>query len=406
MIQIQSCNQHKNQKEEQKISGQKAAKKLISIFGSTGSIGKNAVEVIKKAPQDFEIQALIAQNDYETLANQAIALKPKFVCIANSEKFFDLKSALEGRVDCEIMTGWNSVLELAKLPCELMISAIVGSAALLPTFLAIEAGANIALANKESLVCAGEFLTAAAKKMKVSIIPIDSEHNAIFQVFEGQNLDSITDITLTASGGPFFNSDLDFSKITIDQALKHPNWRMGAKISIDSATMMNKGLEMIEAYHLFPIAKEKIKILVHPQSIIHGMVSYHDGSSLAMMSLPDMKIPITHAINFPKRSLVCDQKLDLLAIKKLEFFAVDENRFIATKLCRQALHDEGSAAIVLNASNEIAVSRFLAGEISFDKITKIVAKSLEKLNFSKAKSIAEVLEIDTASRNFAQNLSC
>jgi len=378
--------------------------KKISIFGSTGSIGKNTIEVIKNDPNNFEIVALVARNDVKTLIAQALLLKPSCVVIENEKHFSELKSALKNLKKTEVLCGQKAILEVAKIRCDLFISAIVGAAGMLPTLNAIKAGSHIALANKESLVCAGEFLVKEAKKQKVKIIPVDSEHNAIFQIFENDNLKEISDIVLTASGGPFFNSKKDFKKITVAEALKHPKWKMGAKISIDSATMMNKGLEMIEAFHLFPIDKNQIKVLVHPQSIVHGMVNYADGSTLAMLSLPDMKVPISYALAFPKRMEIAHQKLDLAKVGKLEFFAADEKKFAALKICREVLEIDGSAPAVLNAANEIAVERFLKGEITFDKITKIVAKTLEKISHKKLSSIEEAISFDKKARTVASSL--
>ena len=379
--------------------------KKISIFGCTGSIGKNTIEVIKNAPQDFQILALVARNDVETLIAQALAFKPSYVVIENETLFFALQEALKNLPNCQILCGQKAILEVAKIKCDLFVSAIVGAAGMLPTLAAIEAGSNIALANKESLVCAGAFLNAAAKKSGAKIIPVDSEHNAIFQIFENENLSEIESVTLTASGGPFFNSDKDFAKITVAEALKHPNWSMGAKISIDSATMMNKGLEMIEAFYLFPIAKKQIQILVHPQSIIHGIVNYGDGSTLAMMSLPDMQVPISHAINYPLRMKINHQKLDLAKLQKLEFFEVDDKKFPALKICREVLEVEGNAPAILNASNEIAVERFLNSQITFDKIPQIVLATLNKIPYKKLDSIEEVLLNDQLARDFAKNLT-
>lgn len=378
--------------------------KKISIFGCTGSIGKNTIEVIKNAPRDFEVLALVAKNDVKTLISQALEMKPSYVVIANEKHFAELKSALKDLKKCEVFCGEEAILEVAKIRCDLFISAIVGAAGMLPTMAAIKAKSNIALANKESLVCAGEFLMREARKQKVQIIPVDSEHNAIFQIFENQNLKMIDDIILTASGGPFFNSKKDPKKISIAEALKHPNWKMGAKISIDSATMMNKGLEMIEAFHLFPVSKKQIRILVHPQSIMHGMVNYADGSSLAMLSLPDMKVPISHALSFPKRMKIKHQKLDLARLQKLEFFEVDDKKFPAVKICRAAMEIDGSAPAVLNAANEIAVARFLEGEITFDQITKIVEKTLTKIPHQKLTTIEEVIFFDAKARSFASNI--
>lgn len=379
--------------------------KNIAIFGSTGSIGKNTIAVIKNAPEKFRVKILVAKNDVKTLISQALELNPEFVVIENSQHFDELKNALKNLKNCQILCGFEAILEVAKIHCDLMISAIVGSAGMLPTLNAIRAKTNIALANKESLVCAGNFLKQEAQENGVSIIPIDSEHNAIFQIFENDNLNLIDEIILTASGGPFFNSDKKFSEITIAEALKHPNWQMGAKISIDSATMMNKGLEMIEAFYLFPISKKQIKILVHPQSIIHGIVNYGDGSTLAMMSLPDMQVPISHAINYPYRMKINHQKLDLAKLKKLEFFEVDENKFLSLKICREALDVEGNAPAILNASNEIAVERFLNSQITFDKIPQIVLETLNKIPYKKLDSIDDVLLIDKQARDFARNLT-
>jgi 1-deoxy-D-xylulose-5-phosphate reductoisomerase len=376
--------------------------KKISIFGCTGSIGKNTIEVIKNAPQDFQILALVARNDVETLIAQALAFKPSYVVIENETLFFALQEALKNLPNCQILCGQKAILEVAKIKCDLFVSAIVGAAGMLPTLAAIEAGSNIALANKESLVCAGAFLNAAAKKSGAKIIPVDSEHNAIFQIFENENLNEIESVTLTASGGPFFNSDKDFAKITVAEALKHPNWSMGAKISIDSATMMNKGLEMIEAFHLFPLAKNQIKILVHPQSIIHGMVEYKDGSTLAMLSKPDMQVPLSYALAFPKRMAIKHEPLDLAKLQNLSFFEADEKKFPAVKICREALEIDGSAPAVLNAANEVAVERFLKGEISFDKITKIVAQTLTKISHRNLTSIAEVIDFDAEARAIAR----
>ena len=379
--------------------------KNIAIFGSTGSIGKNTIAVIKNAPEKFKVKILVAKNDVQTLISQALELNPEFVVIENSEHFEELKNALKNLKNCQVFCGFEAILDVAKIHCDLMISAIVGSAGMLPTLNAIRAKTNIALANKESLVCAGNFLKKEALENSVSIIPIDSEHNAIFQIFENDNLDLIDEIILTASGGPFFNSAKKFSEITVAEALKHPNWQMGAKISIDSATMMNKGLEVIEAFYLFPISKKQIKILVHPQSIIHGIVNYADGSTLAMMSLPDMQVPISHAINYPNRMKIKHQKLDLAKLQKLEFFEADENKFLSLKICREVLEVEGNAPAILNASNEIAVERFLKSQITFDKIPQIVAETLNKIPYKKLDSIDEVMLNDKLAREFAKNLN-
>jgi 1-deoxy-D-xylulose-5-phosphate reductoisomerase len=269
---------------------------------------------------------------------------------------------------------------------------------------AIKAKSNIALANKESLVCAGKFLMSEAKKQKVKIIPIDSEHNAIFQIFENKNLEMIESIVLTASGGPFFKSSKDFKEISVAEALQHPNWKMGAKISVDSATMMNKGLEMIEAFHLFPLKKEQIKIVVHPQSIIHGVVNYADGTSLAMMSLPDMQVPISYALSYPKRMKIKHQKLDLTQSISFDFFAADEKKFPAVKICYEVLDLEESAATVLNAANEVAVQKFLQNEITFNRITEIVVETISQISHQKLDSIEDVIYFDQKAREVSKKM--
>ncbi|MFZ9181308.1 MAG: 1-deoxy-D-xylulose-5-phosphate reductoisomerase [Rickettsiales bacterium] len=378
--------------------------KTIAIFGSTGSIGKSTLNVIRNDREKFSIKILIAKNDVKTLIQQAIEFEPEYVVIENENLLTELQFGLKHHKNCKVFAGIQAILDVAKIQCDLVVSAIVGSAGVRPTLNAISAKSNIALANKESLVCAGEIIMRQAKINNVKIIPVDSEHNAIFQIFEQDNLALIDDITLTASGGPFFNSNRNFKDITVAEALKHPNWNMGAKISIDSATMMNKGLEMIEAYYLFPIGKEQIKILVHPQSIIHGFVNYKDGASLAMLSLPDMQVPISYALNYPLRMSIKIPKMDLSKIHKLEFYEANDQKFEAIKICRQALEVGGNALVILNASNEIAVEKFLRNEISFDQITKIVSQTLEQIPSKKLDSIDEVMLNDFNAREIAKNI--
>lgn len=378
--------------------------KKVAIFGSTGSIGKNAIEVIKNDLKNYRVEVLVAQNNIKILANQIDDLKPKYAIIENEKKLNELKNLVKFK-DCKILASRKEIEEISKEKFDLVISAIMGFAGLVPTLNAIKAKNDIAIANKESLVCAGEIIMTEAKKNKVKILPIDSEHNAIFQVFENHNIERIEKIILTASGGPFFNSKKDFAKITVKEALKHPNWKMGAKISIDSATMMNKGLEMIEAYHLFPIKKDQIDILVHPQSIIHGFVNYDDGSSLSMLSTPDMKIPISYALSYPKRMKIKHQKMDLAKLNKLEFFQPNEEKFLALKLCKEAMAKDGNFPVLLNAANEIAVSRFLKGEIKFSQISEIVAKILESEPFKNVENLAEIIEFDKIARQKAKAIT-
>lgn len=366
-------------------------KKSIAIFGSTGSIGKNALRVIAQHSTDYQIVALVARSDVKTLIKQARIFKPKYAAINNISHYQELKNGLAD-LKVEVVAGEKMINDLAKIKVDFFLSAIVGIAALIPTFNAIKAGSNVGMANKECLVAAGDLMLKAAKKSGAKILPIDSEHNAIFQIFEQQNLDKIERIILTASGGPFLNfSPTQMKNITIDQAIKHPNWSMGAKISVDSATMMNKALEVIEAYRLFPVKKEQIEIVIHPESIIHGLVDYCDGSTLAMMSLPDMQVPISYALAYPKRISIKHPKLDLAKISKLNFLAPDTKKFSALKLVREVLEVDGNAPCIFNAANEIAVARFLEGEIEFTRIVEIVYKALEKIPYQKIAKLEDVV---------------
>ena len=378
--------------------------KSISIFGSTGSIGQNTVSIIKNNPEQFSVLALVAKSNFSLLAKQVRQLRPKYVVIANEDKYQELKSLLSDLKGIEILAGFEAILDIAKIKCDLVISAIVGSIGMKPTLTAIRAGSNIALANKESLVCGGDFLIKEAQKSGSKIIPIDSEHNAIFQIFEKDNLQNISNIILTASGGPFFSGNHDLSKVTIADAVNHPNWSMGAKVSIDSATMMNKGLELIEAYYLFPIEIDQLKAVVHPQSIIHGMVNYKDGSTLAMMSYPDMKVPISYALSYPKRMSTEVEKLDFIAMKKLEFFAIDEKIFPAVNLCLESLKKGGNMPIVLNAANEIAVNGFLENKLAFNKIVDFIKTMLDKVEFLKLSSADDIIDYDFLIKRKAQDL--
>lgn len=379
--------------------------KSVSIFGSTGSIGKNTVELIKDRPEFFKVLALVAKNDVKELIRQAQNLKPDYVVIEDKSLHGDLRDGLSAIKKIKILSGKAAIEDVAKIKCDLFISAIVGFAGMVPTINAMKAGSNIGLANKESLVCAGKIFTNLAKKHGSKIIPIDSEHNAIYQVFEADNKGLIDNIVLTASGGPFFNQDRHFSEIRVEEALNHPKWKMGRKISIDSATMMNKGLEIIEAFYLFPLKKEQIKAIIHPQSIIHGMVNYLDGSTLSMMSNPDMRVPISYALSYPSRISIKHNKLDLTRVKNLEFLKIDKKKFPAIDICYRALEEGGSAPVVLNAANEVAVKKFLNGEITFDKITKIVAKTLDKIPVVKINDINEVVCFNNNAQEVAKNLN-
>ena len=377
-------------------------KKSLYIYGSTGSIGQNALEVIRQNPNLYSVDALIAGNDYQTLISQAKEFQPKYIGLANEKFYEELKSELP---NCHIIIGEEEINNLSKNKCDLFLSAIVGIKALIPTINAIKAGSNIAIANKECLVSAGEIIMKEAKKHKIDIIPIDSEHNAIYQIFEYQNLDLIDKITLTASGGPFLNKTLDELKnVTIKEAINHPNWQMGQKISIDSATMMNKGLEMIEAFMLFQINKNQIDIVIHPESIIHGLVSYNDGATLAMMNPPDMKVPISYALKINQRLKIKHPKLDLTKISKLNFLKADFNRFPALKLAFDALKEGGNKLPILNAANEVAVEKFLKEEIKFIDIINLVEKILNKIAYKQIDSLEEILYFDREARKLMLNL--
>ena len=384
--------------------------KTISIFGATGSIGKNVTEILLNNTEAYSVIALTANNDIKTLAQTARKLHPQYVVIAADHLYQELKILLEDLPQIKVLAGANSINEVAKIKCDLFISAIVGIAALIPTINAIRAGSNIGLANKECLVSAGEIILKEVESAQIKLIPIDSEHNAIFQIFENDNIELIESITITASGGPFLKMNFaEMRHITKAQALKHPNWLMGEKISIDCATMINKGLEMIEAFHLFPIKKEQINIIIHPESIIHGMVNYKDGATLAMMSKPDMKIPISFALAYPKRASIQHQKFDLTKIAALNFFSAEgddfDKKFLGLNLARAALKQGGNAPCILNAADEIAVEKFLKNQIAFMDISKIIAKVLEKIPHNPLSSLEDVASFNDQARMVANNIN-
>ena len=370
--------------------------KKISLFGSTGSIGTNTIDVIlKSTPGDFEVLALSANNNYELLAQQAIATNAKMAVIQEEAHYQKLKTLLQ-HTKIIVAAGEKGMAEACNLGADLAVAGIVGSAGLKTTYISIINGANIALVNKESLVCAGKIMTDAAHKHKVSLIPTDSEHNAIFQILEQKNLDSVEKIILTASGGPFraFTKD-QLKDVTVEQTINHPKWKMGPKISTDCATMVNKGLEIIEAHYLFNLPQNKIEVVIHPQSVVHGIVAYKDGSSLAQLGNTDMRIPITCALYWPNRSNnIVVKPLDVTKMETLEFMKPNYELFPTLNICRKAL-DEGSAAtIMLNASNEIAVESFLNQRIKFTDIVVIVEKMLEKSHNLEINDITQVIEYD------------
>lgn len=378
--------------------------RVVTILGSTGSIGCNTLDLISRNRDRFSVQALTAHSNVEKLAKQAIEFNAKMAVIADDRYFDDLKDALNG-TGIKVAAGADALNEASNLPSDLLMSSIVGAAGLKPTLTAIRRGATIGLANKECLVCAGDFMMEQVIKYDATILPVDSEHNAIFQIFDFDKPTTIEKITLTASGGPFLNRSMsDMSDITPQQAVKHPNWSMGAKISVDSATMMNKGLELIEAYYLFPVAKEQLDIIIHPQSIIHSMVSYIDGSVLAQLGSPDMRTPISYALAWPNRIETLVKKLDLAEIGQLNFIKPDQERFPSLNITREVLQKGGSAPTILNASNEVAVYAFLKGEIGFLDIVKIVEETLDKITIHKMTSLNEVHQVDDNARRVSAEL--
>jgi 1-deoxy-D-xylulose-5-phosphate reductoisomerase len=380
----------------------------VSILGATGSIGKSTLSVIGADPEAWVVEAVTAATKAERLAEIARTSGAKVAVVADPKAYAELKSALSG-TGIEVAAGEAAVAEAAGRPADIVLAAIVGAASLAPTMAAVESGARVALANKECLVCAGSLFMETVKRSKAVVLPVDSEHNAIFQLLDGRSLDDIRQIILTASGGPFRTLTAEaMAKVTKAEALKHPNWSMGPKITIDSATLMNKGLEVIEAHYLFGVPGEAIGILVHPQSIVHGLVDFRDGSTLAAMSPPDMRTPIAHCLAWPRRSEVAAARLDLAALGSLTFEAPDPVRFPALRLAREALYAGGGATNILNAANEIAVAAFLAGGIGYLEIAEMVEQTLDRaagMNLTQAPTtIAEALALDQQGRRIATEL--
>ncbi|MCK9993451.1 MAG: 1-deoxy-D-xylulose-5-phosphate reductoisomerase [Alphaproteobacteria bacterium] len=353
------------------------APKSVSILGATGSVGLNTIDLIARDPGRYRVEALTANQNVEELISAVRRVKPRLAVIGDPGKYQILRDALAGS-GTEAAAGRDAVIEAASRPADWIMAAIVGAAGLAPTLAAVAQGTTVAIANKECLVCAGDHMMDVVRRKGTTLLPVDSEHNAIFQVFDSQRPKAVEKITLTASGGPFRTASLAQMKVaTPAQAIAHPNWQMGAKISVDCATYMNKGLELIEAYHLFPVEKDQIDVVVHPQSVIHSMVSYSDGSVLAQMASPDMRTPIAYALGWPDRIHAPVARLDLVKIAQLTFEAPDFGRFPALRLAKEALAMGGGAPAVLNAANEIAVEAFLNGKIGFLDIARIVEKTLE-----------------------------
>ena len=379
--------------------------KKIGILGSTGSIGRNTLKIIENNSDKFELIYITAKTQVELLIEQAKKFKPKYIVIADEDKYSLLKSELT-QLNIKVMSGYNSIIEIAGLKeVDVAVNAIVGSKGMQPSVSACKNGVDIALSNKESLVMAGDYLYSLAEKSETEIFPVDSEHSAIWQCIQGEDSKNIKKLILTGSGGPFLNRDLKtFDKITVKDALKHPNWSMGKKITIDSATMMNKGLEIIEAHHLFKMPQSKIEVVIHPQSIIHSMVEFVDGSVKAQLGLPDMKLPIQYALSYPERYIANWESLDLVKLKKLTFFSPDTEKFPSLKLALNALKLGETYPVVLNVANEQAVYLFIENKIKFTDIPKIVEKMLNRHDPIKDADIDAILNVENEVSNFVNSI--
>jgi 1-deoxy-D-xylulose-5-phosphate reductoisomerase len=380
-------------------------KKRVAIFGSTGSIGTQALDVIAANPDFFSAAILTAQNNDELLIKQALAFSPVAVVIGDEKKYNKVREALS-KTEVKVLSGEQALEEVASMDCyDIMLAAIVGFAGLKPTLKAVETGRAVALANKETLVVAGDIVMQKAVEHRVPIIPVDSEHSAIFQCLVGETRNRIEKVVLTASGGPFLGKKPNYLvNVKRDHALQHPNWIMGAKVSIDSATLMNKGLEMIEARWLFNLKPEQIQVLVHPQSIIHSMVQFEDGSIKAQMGLPDMKLPIQYALGFPHRIANKFPRYDFRKPSQLTFEEPDIKTFRNLALANDALFKAGNLPCILNAANELAVFAFLRNRIGFLDMTELIERTMQYVPFIPKPSLEEYFESDAEARNFAASL--
>jgi 1-deoxy-D-xylulose-5-phosphate reductoisomerase len=377
----------------------------ISILGATGSIGTSTLDLIAHHGTKFSVDALTANSNAQLLAHQARKFKAKFAVVADENAYSELCEALSGS-GIETAAGKSGLIEAAERPVECVIAAIVGTSGLDSTLAAIKKGQRVGLANKECLVCAGDLFMHEVVKSQATLLPVDSEHSAIFQLFDFDRPERVDKIILTASGGPFLNVPLEvMENATPEMALKHPNWQMGRKISIDSATMMNKGLELIEAYHLFPVSIDQLDVLIHPNSVIHSLVQYCDGSVLAHLGTPDMCIPIAYALTWPDRIECPVKPLNLAQIGTLSFEELCNDRFPALALCRQALQTGGSGPTILNAANEIAVEKFLDHHIGFGDIARLIREVMEQADrdnmMKKASDLHEIAAVDSYARQRA-----
>ncbi len=379
--------------------------KKVLILGSSGSIGVNTLNVIRNFPDKFEAAALTVNSRIDILEQQVNEFNPSLVVIKdeNAAKIFRQKIGSK----CRVLSGSDGLIKAAaETDYDILIGAMVGFAGLAPTIEAVKRGKRIALANKETLVVAGELFTKMVSECNAQVIPVDSEHSAIYQCLEGENQSEVEKIILTASGGPFLQKDKEaFKKVSVEEALNHPNWKMGNKITIDSASMMNKGLEVIEARWLFNMPAEKIDVVIHPQSIIHSMVQYNDGSIKAQLGLPDMKLPIQYALTYPERLKNNFVRTDLPLLGTFTFFQPDLEKFECLRLAFEVLDEGGTAPCVLNAANEIAVDKFLNGEIKFSQIPELITEALNKIENHKAPSFDVIYECDKRTRDFVKQLS-
>lgn len=377
----------------------------VSVLGSTGSIGCSTLDIILRNPSLYRVEVLTAHKSVELLANQARRTQARLAVIGDKEKYAELKELLSG-TETKVSAGRQALVEAAQYPVEWTMAAIVGAAGLEPTLAAVKQGSVVALANKECLVCAGKFFLDEVAKSGTTLLPVDSEHNAIFQVLDIEQRDTVKKLILTASGGPFWNTSIDSLRlVTPERAVAHPNWNMGAKISVDSATMMNKGLELIEAHYLFDMNEDMIDIVIHPESIIHSLVSYIDGSVLAQLGSPDMRTPIAYALGWPNRILSPSPTLNLAELGKLTFFEPDNRRFPLINLAREAIRVGGNASVIINASNEVAVKSFLDRRNCFLDIFKIVSRTLDKIKTRKIKCLEDVFAADEEARHVALDVA-
>ena len=375
----------------------------IAILGSTGSIGTSTLKIVEAYPERFSVVSLAAGRNVDAALAQCYRWRPKLVSMATEEAASELRTRLAGaRLSISVVSGSEGTVQVATLPeANFVVSAIVGVAGLEATYEAVRAGKSVGLANKECLVAAGELITKEARRHNKPLLPIDSEHNAVHQCMRGGRLDEVTAVWLTASGGPFLNTPRSqFSNITVDQALNHPTWKMGKRITIDSATLMNKGFEVIEACRLFHLPAERVRVIVHPQSTIHSLVEFRDGSILAQLSVTDMRLPILYALTYPER-LESELKFDLRTLKKLDFMQPDEEKFPCLKLAYEAVEAGGAKTVALNAADEVAVAAFLDRVIGFEDIPRTIKKVLDETTARHPESIKEVLQMDAEARALA-----